>query len=68
MTDLPSTRRRFGLGGLAATLAIGLVLGVGGAWLFRGSGAREHAETKAEAKPTYVCPMHPSVVSDHPGD
>ncbi len=64
----PRSRRRFGLGALALTLAAGLALGGGGAFLARRGGGDAHDHGAAAAKPKYVCPMHPTVVSDHPGD
>ncbi len=68
-TPSPSRRgRRFGVGALALTLAAGLALGVGGALLARRGDGHDHAAAPAAAKPKYVCPMHPTVVQDHPGD
>jgi len=68
-------KRRFGAGALALVLAVGLVAGGGAALFATREGARhEHAPaaapsaTGAEQKPLYVCPMHPTVTSDHPGD
>lgn len=66
----PSARapRGFGLGVLilvalvSAALAAGLVLGLP---LLTGHGA-EHAGESASAT-VYHCPMHPSIVQDHPG-
>src|SRR6202165_1489262 len=72
MTPTSSTgKRRFGSGALALVLAAGLAAGGGVALLAtRGSDRHEHAPAPAtaEQKPLYVCPMHPSVTSDHPGD
>ena len=81
MNDTPdssSTRtdgkRRFGKAALVATLVAGLGLGVGGALVVqRGHGDGDDHGADAAAKPAaararYVCPMHPTVVSDHPGD
>ena len=74
MNDTPATpgpsrgQRRFGFGALALTLAAGLAVGVGGALLARRSGGEAHDHAAAAAKPKYVCPMHPTVVQDHPGD
>ncbi|MFL5270721.1 MAG: efflux RND transporter periplasmic adaptor subunit [Anaeromyxobacteraceae bacterium] len=75
------TPRRFGAGALALVLAVGLAAGGGAAALaLRSRGSAEHdhdhaagarpgeAAKVAEAKPLYVCPMHPSVTSDHPAD
>jgi membrane fusion protein, copper/silver efflux system len=69
--ETPNTsrgKRRFGPAALVWTLAVGLALGIGGALVVgRGHGdAHDHAAPAA--KPTYVCPMHPTVVSDRPGD
>jgi Cu(I)/Ag(I) efflux system membrane fusion protein len=74
MNDTPGipspsrSKRRFGFGAFALTLAAGLALGVGGAFLARRGGGDAHDHGAAAAKPKYVCPMHPTVVSDHPGD
>jgi Cu(I)/Ag(I) efflux system membrane fusion protein len=69
-TPTPSPRsRRFGTGALAAAVAATAVLAAGGTWLL----ARPHdhapaAGTGQAAAETWQCPMHPSVVQDHPGD
>jgi membrane fusion protein, copper/silver efflux system len=70
MTPTSSTvKRRFGTGTLALVLAVGLAAGGGVALLAtRRADVHEHAPATAEQKPLYVCPMHPSVSSDHPGD
>jgi Cu(I)/Ag(I) efflux system membrane fusion protein len=71
MSDMkiPAPARRFGAGTLVVVLAVGLVLGGGAAYLLaRGAPAHDHAGPSAEAKPRYTCPMHPTIVSDHPGD
>jgi membrane fusion protein, copper/silver efflux system len=68
-TNPPATSRRFGVGALVLVLAAGLALGGGAAyWWGRGSPAHDHAAPSAEAKTRYTCPMHPTIVSDHPGD
>ncbi len=61
------TPRRFGAMAVALALAIGVAGGGTAVYLAtRGDPASQtHA---AEAKPKYTCPMHPSIVSDHPGD
>src|SRR6266542_6579028 len=67
-------RRRFGVASLVAVLVAGLALGIGGAAVVeRGHGGAHHHGPDAvagngEAKETYVCPMHPTITSDHPGD
>jgi Cu(I)/Ag(I) efflux system membrane fusion protein len=65
----PSPSRRFGTGALLLVLALGLATGGGAAWfLRRGAPAHDHAAPAAETKTRYTCPMHPTIVSDHPGD
>jgi Cu(I)/Ag(I) efflux system membrane fusion protein len=50
-------------------LLVGLAAGGGAAWfLRRPAPAGEAAPAKAEARTVYTCPMHPTIVSDHPGD
>jgi Cu(I)/Ag(I) efflux system membrane fusion protein len=64
----PVSPRRFGVGTLALVLAAGLGLGGGAAYLLgRATPGHDHAPS-AEAKTRYTCPMHPTIVSDHPGD
>jgi Cu(I)/Ag(I) efflux system membrane fusion protein len=66
---IPPPSRRFGAGTLVVVLAVGLALGGGAAFLLaRRSPAHDHAAPSAEAKTRYTCPMHPTIVSDHPGD
>jgi Cu(I)/Ag(I) efflux system membrane fusion protein len=67
MSDSPRTGR-FGLPTLAVALLAGVALG-GGLLALRGGheAAHEHA-APGEAKPLYVCPMHPTITSDHPAD
>jgi Cu(I)/Ag(I) efflux system membrane fusion protein len=65
----PPPRRRFGPGALVLVLLAGVGAGVGGALLVqRNAPHQDQAAAPAAAKPTYVCPMHPTVTSDHPGD
>src|SRR5262245_19579993 len=62
--------RRFGLGALvlAAVIAAGMA-GVAAYWIGHRAGAAAAGETPgSETHETYVCPMHPSIVSDHPGE
>jgi len=63
-------RRRFGTGTLALVAILGVGLGGGGALLARrGHGHAEPSEApRAAARDLYVCPMHPTISSDHPGD
>jgi Cu(I)/Ag(I) efflux system membrane fusion protein len=62
-------RRRFGTGALVAVLVAGIAAGGAATWLLqRGGGGHDHGAEKAEAKDKYTCPMHPTIVSDHPGD
>ena len=50
-------------------VALGLVVGVGGTFLFRPA-AHEPGAAMGEAmkKQMYQCPMHPQNIQDHPGD
>jgi Cu(I)/Ag(I) efflux system membrane fusion protein len=71
MSDMkiPPPSRRFGAGTLVVVLAVGLALGGGAAYLLaRGAPAHGHGAPAAEAPTRYTCPMHPTIVSDHPGD
>ncbi len=59
-------RRRYWIAGLVVILMAGLVGGIFIGRSFRNSGpAGEHA---AVAATKYHCPMHPSIISDKPGD
>jgi len=76
MPPPPPTRpaRRLGATALLATLAVGAAGGGGIVHLLGHRHADEHADhgmaaTKApEKKQLYQCPMHPTIVQDHPGD
>ena len=71
MSDMkiPAPSRRFGAGTLVVVLVAGLGLGGGAAYLLgRGAPAHDAPAPSAEAKTRYTCPMHPTIVSDHPGD
>ena len=66
-----NARPRFGWGVvvLVALAAAGLA-GLGAYWIGHASGERRAAgtaTTPAENKARYQCPMHPSIVQDHPG-
>src|SRR5574340_47129 len=65
----PSSRRRFGTGALVLAALASAGLAVGGTLLVTRRGAHDHGEaTAAAAKAQYQCPMHPTIVQDHPGD
>jgi Cu(I)/Ag(I) efflux system membrane fusion protein len=66
----PSPGRRFGAPALVLAIAATAVLAGGGSWLLarRGGGDHDHPGAAAEAKEQWQCPMHPSIVQDHPGD
>src|SRR5512138_2504035 len=68
--QLPRRPRRFGAGALAGAALAAAVLAAGGTWLL--ARPHEHGPATAEAKNAaaelWTCPMHPSVVQDHPGD
>ncbi|MBI4511375.1 MAG: efflux RND transporter periplasmic adaptor subunit [Deltaproteobacteria bacterium] len=65
-------RGRFGLSTVIVVGALSAITAGGGVFLLaRGSGAgHEHATpaTQVAAKEQYQCPMHPTIVQDHPGD
>jgi membrane fusion protein, copper/silver efflux system len=62
--NVPSERRHYGWW---IVLLLLIAAGAGGYWLYQSRYAThgEHATGKAEK---YHCPMHPTVVSDKPGD
>jgi Cu(I)/Ag(I) efflux system membrane fusion protein len=65
----PRAGRRFGVGAIVMVLVLGIAVGGGAAWYLRRPAAgHDHGEPKAQAKVQYTCPMHPTIVSDHPGD
>ncbi len=65
----PPPSRRYGPGAFAAAIVASAVLAGGGTWLFthRDGGGDGHGHA-ADAKEQWQCPMHPSIVQDHPGD
>ena len=72
-TPSPSPlRRRFGWAALTATLVLGLVVGSGVTSVLHRRGpagsAPGHEGQATAAKQKYQCPMHPTIVQDHPGD
>ncbi|HTN52912.1 MAG TPA: efflux RND transporter periplasmic adaptor subunit, partial [Anaeromyxobacter sp.] len=61
--------RRFGAGTLLAVAVAAGALGLGASTLLhRPAPAGGAPAAEAAAKEQYQCPMHPSVVQDHPGD
>jgi Cu(I)/Ag(I) efflux system membrane fusion protein len=64
------SHRRFGAGALALAIVATAVLAGGGGFLLANRGGNDHAHggVTAEAKEQWQCPMHPSIVQDHPGD
>lgn len=66
-TPSPSPARRFGKAALVLTLIVGVGVGVGSAALFGRKPAHDHAGAEAK-KVKYQCPMHPTIVQDHPGE
>lgn len=69
-TETRKSSRRFGRASLLlVALASASIVGVGAYILGQRSREPEAAPpTAVEQKPQYQCPMHPSVVQDHPGD
>jgi Cu(I)/Ag(I) efflux system membrane fusion protein len=66
-------RRRFGAPALVLAVAATAILAGGGTWMLarRGGEAHDHAGEAGAApaaKERWQCPMHPSIVQDHPGD
>ncbi len=66
----PSSSRRFGAPALALAIVASAVIAGGGSWFLarRGGDGHAHEGAAAEAKEQWQCPMHPSIVQDHPGD
>jgi Cu(I)/Ag(I) efflux system membrane fusion protein len=64
------SRRRFGAPAMALAIVAAAIVAGGGSWLLatRGRDGHDHAGAAAEAKEQWQCPMHPSIVQDHPGD
>jgi Cu(I)/Ag(I) efflux system membrane fusion protein len=64
--------RTFGVAQVVAAIAASAVLAGGATWLVTGrGGGAEHAHegiAEAPAKEQWQCPMHPSIIQDHPGD
>ncbi len=68
----PNSGRRFGVGTLVLIAIISsAAIGAGTYWLGRTAGENHAAvtpETAQAQKARYQCPMHPSIVQDHPGE
>jgi Cu(I)/Ag(I) efflux system membrane fusion protein len=71
----PPSRRRFGTGALLLAAVAAAALAAGGTWLAvrpaaapGGDHAGHDHAAAAPAKETWQCPMHPTIVQDHPGD
>jgi len=63
--------RRFGASALVGVLVAGLAAGIGGSLALtelHRHAAEQEPSGPTSAKPRYVCPMHPTIVSDHPGE
>ncbi len=64
----PSTRRPRRHLGYALVALASLTLGIVGTTWFAGRGKDGHDHGGQVAKDQYQCPMHPTIVQDHPGD
>lgn len=63
------TRRGFGPAALLFVAALGTAAGAGGVLFSHGAGAgRPAAPDEAAAHPLFQCPMHPTIIQDHPGN
>jgi len=69
-TSNTTSSRRFGAPALALAIIASTVMAGGGSWFLarRGGDGHGHEGAAAEAKEQWQCPMHPSIVQDHPGD
>src|SRR5512133_2444519 len=70
-----TSSRRFGTPALVLAIVASAVAASGGTWLLarRGSAHDDHGHAgepgaTAAAKEQWQCPLHPSIVQDHPGD
>ncbi|HET9553330.1 MAG TPA: efflux RND transporter periplasmic adaptor subunit [Anaeromyxobacteraceae bacterium] len=52
---------------LVAVALLGVLAGAGGVWLL-GPRSHDHGAEAGGKKAQYQCPMHPTIVQDHPGD
>ena len=53
--------------GIALAVAVALAIGLGAGYRFAQRGAQQTTAAAEPAKKLYHCPMHPNVISDHPG-
>jgi len=70
-TTPPPASRRFRARSLLAAIAASAIAAAGGTWLLARSGhgdAGTQGPPAAAAVERWQCPMHPSIVQDHPGD
>jgi Cu(I)/Ag(I) efflux system membrane fusion protein len=65
-----SPGRRFGIGALLLVAVVTAAVSIGASILLHGGdhGAGSTGGSPAAAKEQYQCPMHPTIVQDHPGD
>ena len=63
----PTGRARFGWPTIVLVAIVSAVLAGGGALLLSQAGDPGH-EGAASVKAQYHCPMHPTIIQDHPGD
>jgi Cu(I)/Ag(I) efflux system membrane fusion protein len=72
----PTLSRRFGTPALVAAIVASGIAASGGTWLLARRGGEGHDHDHgaqpggpgAPQKEQWTCPMHPSIVQDHPGD
>ncbi|MEI6413896.1 MAG: efflux RND transporter periplasmic adaptor subunit, partial [Pseudomonadota bacterium] len=62
-------KRRFGAGTLVLAMLISAAIAGGGVWwISQASQSSDPHETAPVPADRYQCPMHPSMIQDHPGD
>jgi Cu(I)/Ag(I) efflux system membrane fusion protein len=68
-TQTPTPSRRFGAGAMLLVGVLSAGLGIGGGLIFHvHDHQHEGAAAPAAAKEIWQCPMHPTIVQDHPGE
>jgi Cu(I)/Ag(I) efflux system membrane fusion protein len=69
-STIPPSGRSFGTPALVLAVLATAVLAGGGGFLLATRGGDDHAHdgATAGAKEQWQCPMHPTIVQDHPGD